>query len=125
MKFKFPYILFLILLFVTMCIRDTTVQVKSENNISSAREALETARYYMKLSKFSKAIIFYNIVLTKYKDQKEEASWALYEKAHCYYKLKKYTIALQTFKRVGLVYPEEYGPAKLAQKMIEKIEFSK
>ena len=125
MKFKFQYIFFLLLFFVTMCSRNTTVQIKTEKNITSARDALETARYYMKLSKFSKAIKFYNIVLTDYKDQKEEAAWALYEKAHCYYQLKKYTIALQTFKRVGIVYPEQYGPVKLSQKMIKKIEFSK
>jgi outer membrane protein assembly factor BamD (BamD/ComL family) len=86
------------------------------------REALETARLFLKQAKYAKAVVYYDVILTRFKESKAEAAWALYEKSYCLYKMRKYALALQGFRSIRVLYPDEMGPLTLGEKMIAKIE---
>lgn len=88
----------------------------------TARNTLETARMFMKVGKYLKAIQYYDLLLEKYPESKQECSWGLYEKSYCYYKLKKYTFATKGFESIKTKYPDATGPISLAEKMIAKME---
>jgi tetratricopeptide (TPR) repeat protein len=86
----------------------------------TARETLETARYFLKADQFRKASEYYETVLTRFPDQKRECAWALYERSYCLYRLKKYEEARQGFRNVIQTYPEEAGPVAMAEKMLAR-----
>lgn len=88
----------------------------------SARETLETGRAFLKVDRFRDAITYYDMVLNRWPDQTREASWALYERAYCLYRLRRYDEALEGFRKVLSSYPDEAGPVALAQRMIPKTE---
>ncbi|GEM_PF-5962539 len=115
---KFAF-LFLVAMFMTSFPLFATT---NESQISSARDMLETARTFMKSGKFMKAIYHYDTLLSHHKESEQEASWALYEKSYCYYKLKKFNIAMKGFESIKREYPNAYGPITLADKMLSKIQ---
>ena len=95
---------------------------REELRTDTPRNTLETARLFLKQGRYSKAVGYYDILLTRFKESTSEAAWGLYEKSYCLYKLKKYGLALRGFKSIRQVYPDEMGPVILADKMIAKIE---
>lgn len=96
--------------------------VTNTNQGPTARDLLEQARVHMKAGKYMKAIYQYDLLLDNHKQSEQEASWALYEKSYCYYKLKKYSLAAKGFESIQREYPNAYGPIILAEKMLAKME---
>ena len=103
---------------------DSAQPIQKEIRIDTARNTLETARMFMKAGKYMKAIEYYDLLLEKYKDSKndQECSWGLYEKSYCYYKLKKYVFATKGFESIKTKYPDAAGPISLAEKMLAKMD---
>ena len=95
---------------------------RSAIRTNTPREALETARLFLKQARYAKAIVYYDVILTRFKDSKSEAAWALYEKSYCLYKMRKFGLAVRGFKSLRTLYPDEMGPLTLGEKMIAKIE---
>lgn len=112
----------LVLICLSACATSGPSSVQEKFEGSSARQVLEVARKYLKTSKFNKAISYYDFLLENHPDSAQEAAWALYERALCYYKLKRFNYALKGFQSIALKYPEEDGPVRLAQKMIGQIK---
>jgi outer membrane protein assembly factor BamD (BamD/ComL family) len=96
--------------------------ITNDRQVSSARDLLEQARVQMKAGKYMKAIYQYDLLLDNFKQSEQEASWALYEKSYCYYKLKKYGVAAKGFESIRREYPNAYGPITLAEKMLAKMD---
>jgi len=88
---------------------------------NTALETLETARFFLKADKFKKAIEYYDLILIKFPEEHRENAWALYEKAFCLYKLKRYEEARQSFLNVIRRFPEETGPVIMAEKMLSQL----
>ena len=89
---------------------------------NTALDTLETARFFLKQARYARAVFYYDIILTRFKDNDREAAWALYEKSYCFYKMRKYKLALAGFKSIGQLYPDETGPISLGEIMTGKIE---
>ena len=90
--------------------------------VDTPRDALETARFFLKQARYAKAIACYDVILTRFKDSNSEAAWALYERSYCLFKMRKFGPALRGFKSLRSLYPDEMGPLTLGEKMIAKIE---
>jgi outer membrane protein assembly factor BamD (BamD/ComL family) len=94
---------------------------QKDSVIKTSRDALENGRKFLKNGKYRQAIKYYDIILTKFKEEKKEAAWALYERSYCYFKLGKKEMAVKGFESVRTLYPDQTGPVVLAEKMIAKI----
>lgn len=82
-----------------------------------AKKKMIAATTYRKMSVFDSAIIYYDIILEEYYDSPQAVD-ALFYKAECLYKIKKYTEARVTFS----AFIEKYPKNKFTQKAKERVE---
>jgi outer membrane protein assembly factor BamD (BamD/ComL family) len=114
-------IMIILFLFILNCSSDK-VSLKQPNANSKARDILEYGRALYNKGEYKSAINQFRYVISKFSENKKECAWAQYELAYTYYVMKDYKIALNEFKKVEMLYPEESGAIILAKKMINEIE---
>jgi outer membrane protein assembly factor BamD len=81
-----------------------------------AKKQLLGANVYRKMGIYDSAVIYYDILLEKYYDT-PQAEEAMFYKAECQFKLKKYNLAITNYT----AFIEKYPESKYARKAKEKI----
>lgn len=98
-------------------LRENAEKFITELRTKLAKKKMIAANTYRKMGIYDSAIIYYDIVLEDFYDT-PQAKEALYWKAECLYKLKKYNDARVTFS----AYVERYPQHKNVSKARERIE---
>jgi hypothetical protein len=113
--------LLILLMFTLLSCASNVKSLKDTPGTATSRDALETARQYVKNNDFRRAVKYYDLILTSYTNDTKECSWALYEKSYCFLKLNRKDAALAGFRNLRSKYGDE-GPGILAAKMLEKLQ---
>ena len=81
--------------------------------------------FYIK-KEYDRAIYYYDLLIEKFSDEKyqgayeKEITWAEYEKAYCYYKMKRYNTAKDLFSAI-LNDRSDFVARKLSNMMLNRM----